>query len=154
MKLTKRVTSTQIAPVQKKLRGLLQGLALAATLGAAPFVATAQAPAAWVPTKPIKLIVPYPPGGGSDTIARIVVNALGDRLGQTVVVENRAGANGAIAHEAVFTAAPDGYTLLLSSADTYSMYPALYPNPKFISAQFVPIAPSAVVNFVLMGRPG
>ena len=76
MKLTQRATDTQVAPVQKKLRGLLQGFALAATLGATPFIAAAQAPAAWAPTKPIKLIVPYPPGGGSDTIARIVVNAL------------------------------------------------------------------------------
>ena len=154
MKLTKCAKDTQVALVNKKVRGLLKGLALAATLGVTPFIASAQAPAAWAPNKPIKLIVPYPPGGGSDTIARIVVNALGNKLGQTVVVENRAGANGAVAHEAVFNAAPDGYTLLLSSADTYSMYPALYPNPKFISAEFVPIAPSAVVNFVLMGRPG
>ena len=153
MKNHQQATRTLAAPIQKKLRGLLHGLALAATLGALPFTASAQAPAAWVPNKPIKLIVPYPPGGGSDTIARIVVNALGNKLGQTVVVENRAGANGAVAHEVVFNAAPDGYTLLLSSADTYSMYPALYPNAKFVSAQFVPIAPSAVVNFVLMGRP-
>ena len=154
MKLTQRAKDTQVALVNKKLRGLLKGFALAATLGATPFIASAQAPAVWAPNKPIKLIVPYPPGGGSDTIARIIVNGLGNKLGQTVVVENRAGANGAVAHEVVFNAAPDGYTLLLSSADTYSMYPALYPNPKFISAEFVPIAPAAVVNFVLMGRPG
>jgi len=53
MKLTQRATDTQVAPVQKKLRGLLQGFALAATLGATPFIAAAQAPAAWAPTKPI-----------------------------------------------------------------------------------------------------
>ena len=151
---TERARRMQAKPVQKKLRGLLQGVALAITLSSAACVAQAQPAAAWVPTKPIKLIVPYPPGGGSDTIARIIVNGLGNKLGQPVVVENRAGANGAVAHEVVFNAAPDGYTLLLSSADTYSMYPALYPNPKFVSAEFVPIAPSAVVNFVLMGRPG
>jgi len=136
-----------------KRRNLLQCVALAATLCAAPFIAQAQS-AAWVPNKPIKMIVPYPPGGGSDVITRIVVSALGDKLGQPVVVENKPGANGAIATEFVFNAEPDGYTLLMSSADTYSMYPALYPNTKFVSSQFVPIAPAAEVNFVLMARPG
>ncbi len=139
---------------EQKRRSLLLGLTLAATLGAAPFVAQAQNTAAWVPVKPIKMIVPYPPGGGSDVITRIVVSALGDKLGQPVIIENKAGANGSIATEFVFNAEPDGYTLLMSSADTYSMYPALYPNTKFVSSQFVPIAPAAEVNFVLMGRPG
>lgn len=139
---------------EQKRRNLLLGLALTATLGAAPIVAQAQSAAAWVPTKPIKMIVPYPPGGGSDVITRIVVSALGDKLGQPVIIENKAGANGSIATEYVFNAEPDGYTLLMSSADTYSMYPALYPNAKFVSSKFVPIAPAAEVNFVLMGRPG
>lgn len=114
----------------------------------------AQAEADWVPTKPIKMIVPYPPGGGSDTVARIVVQALGNRLGQPIVIENRGGANGAIGTELAFAAAPDGYTILMSSADTYSMYPPLYPKARFNSPEFVAISPSAKVNFVIMGRPG
>ncbi len=147
MKLKKNIN-------EQKRRNLLLDVALAVTLCAAPFVSHAQGTAAWVPVKPIRMIVPYPPGGGSDVITRIVVSALGDRLGQPVVIENKAGANGAIATEYVFNAEPDGYTLLMSSADTYSMYPALYPNTKFVSSQFGPIAPAAEVNFVLMGRPG
>jgi tripartite-type tricarboxylate transporter receptor subunit TctC len=129
----------------------LPAAALAAGLGALPSAARAQGD--WVPTKPIKMIVPYPAGGGSDTVARIVVQAFGNRLGQPIVIENRGGANGAIGTELAFNAAPDGYTLLMSSADTYSMYPPLYPKAKFVSKDFVPIAPSAKVNFVIMGRP-
>jgi tripartite-type tricarboxylate transporter receptor subunit TctC len=137
--------------VGKWVRTIALGVALCV---ATPLVGQAQTADAWVPNKPIRMIVPYPPGGGSDTIARIVVQALGNRLGQPIVVENRAGANGAIGTEAVFNAAPDGYTLLMSSGDTYSMYPALYPNARFVASEFVPVAPSAVVNFVIMGREG
>ena len=114
----------------------------------------AQSGVSWSPVKPIKLIVPYPPGGASDIAARIVVNVLGNRLGQPVVIENRPGANGAVGTEVVFSAAPDGYTLLMSGTDAYSRYPALYPNAKFVSSQFVPISATAIVNFVLMGRSG
>lgn len=139
------------APVRRaRLLQLLAAGALACALGP---VAAQTAQPAWTPAKPIRLVVPYPPGGGSDTVARIVVQGLGNRLGQPVVIENRGGANGAVGTEAVFTAAPDGHTLLMSSADTYSMYPALISKTRFVSAEFVPIAPSAKVNFVLMGRP-
>jgi tripartite-type tricarboxylate transporter receptor subunit TctC len=100
------------------------------------------------------VIVPFPAGGVVDLVTRAVTDRLAVTLKQPFLVEARPGANGNIGTEAAARAAPDGYTLLLSSADTYSMYPALYPNPKFISAEFVPIAPAAVVNFVLMGRPG
>jgi tripartite-type tricarboxylate transporter receptor subunit TctC len=82
------------------------------------------------------------------------VQAFGNRLGQPIVIENRGGANGAIGTELAFAAAPDGYTLLMSSADTYSMYPPLYPKARFNSQEFVAISPSAKVNFVIMGRPG
>jgi tripartite-type tricarboxylate transporter receptor subunit TctC len=131
--------------------------AAACVLGVAATVlapaALAQGTPAWVPAKPIRMIVPYPPGGGSDTVARIVVQGLGNRLGQPVVIENRGGANGAVGTEVAFNAAPDGYTLLMSSADTYSMYPPLYSKARFVSSEFVPIAPSAKVNFVIMARP-
>ena len=137
--------------VGKWVRSIAIGIAVCATT---PLVTHAQTAAAWAPSKPIRMVVPYPPGGGSDTIARIVVHALGNRLGQPIVIENRAGANGAIGTEVVFNAAPDGYTLLMSSGDTYSMYPALYPNARFVAPEFVPVAPSAVVNFVIMGREG
>ncbi len=131
----------------------LQALALVAVAATLAPAALAQPAAAWTPVKPIKVVVPYPPGGGSDTIARIVVQGVGNRLGQPVVIENRGGANGAVGTEMAFNAPPDGYTLLMSSADTYSMYPALYPKARFVSAEFVPISASARVNFVIMGRP-
>ena len=139
---------------RKPWRTLLHRLGFACIIGTAPVLALAQAPATWVPTKPIKLVVPYPPGGGSDIAARVMVNALGNRLGQPIVIENKPGANGAVGTEIVFNAAPDGYTLIMSGTDAYSRYPALFPNAKFVSAQFVPVAPTAIVNFVLMGRPG
>lgn len=138
---------------QSKRRILIQGAALAVALSTVPFVSSAQSAEAWKPTKPIKVIVPYPPGGGSDIITRVMAAGVGNKLGQSIIVENKPGANGAIATEFVYNAEPDGYTLLMSSADTYSMYPALFPNAKFVSSRFVPVAPAAEVNFVLMGRP-
>jgi tripartite-type tricarboxylate transporter receptor subunit TctC len=83
--------------------------------------ASAQAPpseANW-PTRPIRFLVPFPPGGSTDTVARIVGQLLGARLGQNFVVENRAGASGNLATEAVARAAPDGYTIGLASTTTH-----------------------------------
>ncbi len=90
---------------------LLHGAALAAAALLAPALAQAQA----YPNKPVKIIVAYPAGGGVDFVARTVGQRLADVLGQPVVVENRAGASGAIGAAAVATSAPDGYTLLLAS---------------------------------------
>jgi len=81
--------------------------------------------AADYPTKPIHLISPYSPGGGNDISARILAEALSPRLGQPVIVENRAGAVGLIGSDHVAKSAPDGYTLLFASVDTITMVPAL-----------------------------
>jgi tripartite-type tricarboxylate transporter receptor subunit TctC len=94
-----------------------------ATLVAAPAVSVAA-----YPDKPVALVVPYPPGGATDTLARIVARGLGQRLGQTVVVDNRAGAGTVIGAVAVAQAAPDGYTLLISSNTTFTVNPALKPR--------------------------
>jgi tripartite-type tricarboxylate transporter receptor subunit TctC len=103
------------------MRSCLIGVLLAAGLGC---VAAGQD----YPTRPISLIVPYPPGGGVDAMARIVGEKLSAALGQQVVVDNRAGGAGNIGTRAVARAAADGYTLLLGHTGTISINPSLYPN--------------------------
>ena len=88
------------------------GQALAVSLGLLAVASTTQAQEAW-PARPIKLLVGFAPGGSSDMVARLIATPLGERLGKPVVVENRAGAGGNIAADAVAKAAPDGYTLVL-----------------------------------------
>jgi tripartite-type tricarboxylate transporter receptor subunit TctC len=87
-------------------------------------VASASAMAAW-PDKPITLVVPYPPGGATDTVARILAKGLTRQLQQNVIIDNRAGAGTAIGAAAVAQAAPDGHTLLISSNTTFTINPAL-----------------------------
>ena len=77
------------------------------------------------PNKPIRLIVPYPPGAGTDATARIVADALSKQLGQSVVVENKPGASGVIGTDFVAKSPADGYTLLWTSTDSMSTVPAL-----------------------------
>src|ERR1700755_1781953 len=78
------------------------------------------------PTKPVRIVVPFAPGGGVDLTARILAQRLGERIGQTVFVENRTGASGIIGTESVARAAPDGYTLLVGSQTTQAVVPAMY----------------------------
>ncbi|WP_251121155.1 Bug family tripartite tricarboxylate transporter substrate binding protein, partial [Escherichia coli] len=107
-------------------RAVLHGMA---ALGGAGWLGTAPAQtpkaAAW-PTKPIKLIVPFNAGGATDIIARSVGEALSQRLGQPVVVDNRGGAAGILGTDAVAKAAPDGYTLLLSLSTSMLINQFLY----------------------------
>ena len=79
------------------------------------------------PTKPLKLVIPFPPGGGSDVVGRIIANQLSTILGQQIVVDNRGGAGGSIGTEFAVRANPDGYTLLLASTSEIAVNPALYP---------------------------
>ena len=80
------------------------------------------------PEKPIRIIVPYPPGGNIDITARAIAPGLTEALGQQVVVDNRGGAGGTIGAELAAKSAPDGYTLLLGSTGTLTTAPALYPK--------------------------
>lgn len=113
----------------------------------------AVAQTAWTPTKPIKLIVPYAPGGGTDVLARIVVSSLGNSLGQPVIVENRPGANGIVGANAVFNAPPDGTTLLFAAADFISVAPHVYKKAvQFQPNGFRAVAPVAKMGFVLAGK--
>ena len=115
----------------------LIGLFLAAALAATGTAATAQT----FPTRPIKLLVSYPPGGASDLIARVFAAPLSERLGQPVVVENRPGANGNVAAEAAARAAADGYTLFLGPSSVFAINPHLYARmPIDPLKDFAPIA--------------
>jgi tripartite-type tricarboxylate transporter receptor subunit TctC len=90
-----------------------------------------QASAASFPERNITVIVPFPAGGASDTAARMVVSKLSERLGQTVIIDNRAGANGAIGATALKQAKPDGYTLLIGSIGVFAINPALFKDLKY-----------------------
>ena len=83
------------------------------------------------PSKPLTLVVPFPPGGATDTVGRQVGKTLGERLGQTVIIENKPGAGTIVGAGAVARAAPDGYTLLISSGTTFTVNPAIYPKVPY-----------------------
>jgi len=105
------------------------------------------------PNKPIRLLVGFSPGGGTDTVARIVAKGLGEVLGQQVVVDNRAGANQIIASKIVAGARPDGYTLLMASAG-FAINPALQEKLPFDSVKdFAPITMAATAPNVLLVQP-
>lgn len=108
-------------PVRASRRGALLALSLACLGSAAPAWAQAD-----YPNRPITYVVPYPPGGAADAFARQLAAELAKRLGQPVVVENRAGANGNIGSASVVKAPADGYTLLLGTASTVAINPHLY----------------------------
>jgi tripartite-type tricarboxylate transporter receptor subunit TctC len=97
------------------------------TLALLPALAFAQA---W-PSKPIKVVVPFTAGGSTDTVARIVAEKLTTRVGQPVIVDNRAGAGGAIGTELVAKSPPDGYTLLVGTSSTMAIIPHLYAKPSY-----------------------
>src|SRR3979411_2712102 len=80
------------------------------------------------PTRPIKLVAPFPPGGGTDIFARLVATKLSQSLGWTVIVENKPGAAGSIGVEAVTKSPADGYTLVLGQTSNLAINPSLYPN--------------------------
>jgi tripartite-type tricarboxylate transporter receptor subunit TctC len=126
---------------------LLGGAALAL-----PMPALAQAD--W-PQRPIRMVIPYPPGGASDIIARLLAPHLTEALGQTLVVENRPGANGFIAAELVARSAPDGYTLLMGNAGPNGMGPALYGSRTPFDAlhDFAPVMAVSIVPQIMAVHP-
>ena len=106
------------------------------------------------PSKPITFIVPFGPGSATDTITRVVAQELGAVLKQSVVVENRVGANGAIAGQHVARAAPDGYTLFMSTNSPHSAVPFLMKNPPYDAAKdFTPIARMGSYTLMLVVHP-
>src|SRR5512138_1253909 len=106
------------------------------------------------PTKPVRIVVPWPPSGNVDITARTVAPAFGEALGQQVIVENRAGAGGRIGSEAVAKAPADGYTLLLGSSGTVTAGPAVWKNLGFDAMKdFVAVGPIQSVPIVLTVAP-
>ena len=114
--------------------------------------ATAQDASAY-PAKPIRIIVPFPAGGTADILPRVLAEKLSARLGQAVLIENRAGAAGNIGAEAVFKAEPDGYTLLSAPPPPFVINQSLYAKLAFDASQFVPVAVIANVPNVLLVHP-
>jgi tripartite-type tricarboxylate transporter receptor subunit TctC len=106
------------------------------------------------PSHTVKIVVPFPPGGSNDIIARILAQKLTERDGQSFVVENRGGAGGNIGSDAVASSDPDGYTLLLTAPPPLTTNAALYKNLKYDPSQaFAPIALVATVPIVLVAHP-
>jgi tripartite-type tricarboxylate transporter receptor subunit TctC len=106
------------------------------------------------PTKPVRLVVPFPPGGSTDIVARIVAQKLGERIGQPVLVENRGGAGGTIGTDAVAKAAPDGYVLGFASTSTHAVAPAVYAKLPYDAVKdFAPISLVAVTPYLLVVNP-
>ncbi len=119
----------------------------------AGLISTAVAAGAY-PDRPVKLIVPFPAGGATDLMARSLAQGLGEKLGQTVVVENRGGAGGAIGAEAVATAAPDGYTLLYSTMGVLTINPSLYPKLRYDPQRsFAPVSLTNLTSNLLVVNP-
>ncbi len=118
--------------------------------------ASTLAPQAWAqsayPSKPIRLIVPFPAGGATDILARALSQKLGEKLGQSLVVDNRPGAGGTIGADAAAKASPDGYTLLLATPSTHSIGPVVNPKiPYNAQTDFTPIGyVASVPNIVLV----
>jgi tripartite-type tricarboxylate transporter receptor subunit TctC len=125
-------------------------LLLAALLVSALVVGPARAQEAW-PARPIKLIVPFAPGGTSDVLGRVVADKLQAALKQTVLVENRAGAGGVLGADAVAKSAGDGYTLLLGTIASHAINPALQPKiPYNALKDFAPVALLGSISNVLL----
>jgi tripartite-type tricarboxylate transporter receptor subunit TctC len=131
-------------------RRLLAGLGLAAGGLAAPRIADAQA--AW-PSRPITLVVGFPPGGQTDFAARVLQPALSQALGQTVVIDNRGGAGGNIGTDAVLRARPDGYTLLAGNSSPMAINPHTMGPLNFDPLQLVPIGMMLQSSLILCVHP-
>ena len=137
-------------PIRRRLALTTAVAAAFFSMGFAPSAALAQA---W-PSKPVRMIVNFPPGGAADQIARAIAQPLSEALGQPVVIDNRGGAGGNLGGDIAAKSAPDGYTLLLSSGGMVSVNPHIYPKMSFDPAKdLVPVAAAARVLVFLEVRP-
>lgn len=116
-------------------------------------VGFAASPSADWPAKPITVVVPFPPGGGNDNVARLLSPALGEELGQSVVIDNRAGAGGTLGAAQVAKAAADGYTLLICSTGNLTVATAVYPKLSYGIKDFTPVAHIANTPTIWVAAP-
>ncbi|HVF65879.1 MAG TPA: tripartite tricarboxylate transporter substrate binding protein [Casimicrobiaceae bacterium] len=122
-------------------------------VAAIAFVA-AQAVAQPYPNKPVRIVVPFPPGGAVDFYARVVQQPLSEALGQTIVIDNRVGASGMVGADHVAKSAPDGYTLLLGNIASLAINVGIYPKMAYDPVKdFTPITRTIDVNYVLVVHP-
>ena len=130
-------------------------LLAAAPLLAAPRLLRAQGGGGTWPDRPIRLLVPFTPGGSTDILARALGAELGEAFGLPVVVENRGGAGGTIGSDSVAKAAPDGHTLLMGVTGTHGTAPSIYPNLPYDPVRdFQPISRVVTALLVLVAHPG
>jgi tripartite-type tricarboxylate transporter receptor subunit TctC len=127
--------------------------ALRATLATLVLAACGPSLAQSWPTKPIRMIVPFPPGGGTDLVGRTVANRLADALGQPVVVDNRGGAGGVIGSDLVAKAAPDGYTLGIATSSTHPVAGLVQKIPYDALKSFTPVSMIGVTPYILVAAP-
>jgi tripartite-type tricarboxylate transporter receptor subunit TctC len=122
---------------------------VAALLGIAPLTAAA---ADEFPNKPIRFLVPYPPGGGNDVVARTVAQKLSENIGQPVVIDNKPGGSGMVAGDILAKAPPDGYTIMVDHS-AIVVNPALYPNITYDVRQLSPITMAVTIDNLLLVNP-
>jgi tripartite-type tricarboxylate transporter receptor subunit TctC len=123
--------------------------AIAAAIALAPAFVHAQ-----YPTKPVRMVVGFPPGGGTDVVAGIILPRLGENLGQPVVIENRPGATGTVAAEMVAKSPPDGYTIMMGHVSVNAIAPSLFPKlPYDVIKDFAPVTLAASVPHIITVHP-
>jgi tripartite-type tricarboxylate transporter receptor subunit TctC len=141
------VSCDNAASVSAPMKGLLAAIVLAVACMAG------QALAQQYPTRPVRVVVPFAPGGATDVIARLVGQKLMDTWGQPIVIDNRGGATGAIGSELVARAPPDGYTILMGTASTHSVAPAVNPKLNYKLEDYAPASLVATFPNMLVVHP-
>jgi tripartite-type tricarboxylate transporter receptor subunit TctC len=137
--------------MKRKLYKLISLFLTTGILVGSPLLVHAQSD---YPNKPIRLIIGFPAGGSTDIVGRVVAQKLGERLGQTIVVENKGGAGGTIGTDAAAKAAPDGYTLTLGTTSTMAVAPSAYSKLGYDPIKsFAPISLVAVTPYLLVVNP-
>src|SRR5215510_15961786 len=106
------------------------------------------------PSRPLKMVVGFPPGGGTDVVARIIAPGLGENLGQPVVIENRPGATGTVAAAMVAKSPADGYTIMMGHVSVNAIAPSLFPNLQYdVIKDFAPVTLAASVPHIIAVHP-